>query len=206
VAQQLAVGPFLFRWQAEMTTPSKEVTQLLVAWSEGDQAAREQLLPLVYSELHRLAANHFGRERKGHTLQTTALIHEAYLRLIDLKDIRWQNRAHFFAIAAQMMRRILVDYARARNYAKRQGEAFDEALEVSDERAADVLVLDDALKSLAELDQRKSRIVELRFFGGLSIEETAAVLGVSPGTVMRDWTFAKAWLQREISKEGPHAG
>jgi RNA polymerase sigma factor (TIGR02999 family) len=194
-----------------MTTPSeKEVTQLLIAWSNGDQAALEQLTPLVYSELHRLAHRYLGRERKGHTLQTTALVHEAYIRLIDQKEVRWQNRAHFFAIAAQIMRRILVDYARARNYAKRGGGAqrvsFDEAMDVSDERAADVIALDEALSALAELDQRKSRIIELRFFGGLSIEETAEVLGVSPGTVMRDWTFAKAWLQREINKGGQSAG
>ncbi len=194
-----------------MTTPSeKEVTRLLVAWSNGDQAALEQLTPLVYSELHQLAHRYLGRERKGHTLQTTALVHEAYLRLIDQKEVRWQNRAHFFAIAAQMMRRILVDYARSRNVAKRGGDArqvsLDEAMEVSDERAADVIALDEALKSLSDLDQRKSRIIELRFFGGLSIEETAEVLGVSPGTVMRDWTFAKAWLQREINKGGPDAG
>jgi RNA polymerase sigma factor (TIGR02999 family) len=194
-----------------MTTSSeKEVTRLLIAWSNGDQAALEQLTPLVYSELHRLAHRYLGRERKGHTLQTTALVHEAYIRLIDQKEVRWQNRAHFFAIAAQMMRRILVDYARARNYAKRGGGAqrvsLDEAMEVSDERAADVIALDEALVALAELDQRKSRIIELRFFGGLSIEETAEVLDVSPGTVMRDWTFAKAWLQREIDKGGPSAG
>jgi RNA polymerase sigma factor (TIGR02999 family) len=194
-----------------MTTPSeKEVTRLLVAWSNGDQAALEQLTPLVYSELHRLAHRYLGRERKGHTLQTTALVHEAYLRLIDQKEVRWQNRAHFFAIAAQMMRRILVDYARSRSVAKRGGGAqqvsLDEAMEVSDERAADVIALDEALKSLSDLDQRKGRIIELRFFGGLSIEETAEVLGVSPGTVMRDWTFAKAWLQREINKGGPDAG
>ncbi|MGH9832237.1 MAG: sigma-70 family RNA polymerase sigma factor [Blastocatellia bacterium] len=194
-----------------MTTPSeKEVTRLLVAWSNGDQAALEQLTPLVYSELHRLAHRYLGRERKGHTLQTTALVHEAYLRLIDQKEVRWQNRAHFFAIAAQMMRRILVDYARSRNVAKRGGGAqqvsLDEAMEVSDERAADVIALDEALKSLSDLDQRKGRIIELRFFGGLSIEETAEALGVSPGTVMRDWTFAKAWLQREINKGGPDAG
>jgi RNA polymerase sigma factor (TIGR02999 family) len=194
-----------------MTTPSeKEVTRLLVAWSNGDQAALEQLTPLVYSELHRLAHRYLGRERKGHTLQTTALVHEAYLRLIDQKEVRWQNRAHFFAIAAQMMRRILVDYARSRNVAKRGGGtqqvSLDEAMEVSDERAADVIALDEALKSLSDLDQRKSRIIELRFFGGLSIEETAEVLGVSPGTVMRDWTFAKAWLQREINRGGQDAG
>ena len=187
-----------------MTTPAPyEVTRLLIAWGNGDQAALDALLPLVYQELHRLAARHLGREHGRHTLQTTALVHEAYLRLIDQKEARWQNRAHFFAIAAQMMRRILVDHARARRYQKRGGGArqvsLDEALEVSAERAAEVVALDEALTSLARFDERKSKLVELRFFGGLSIEETAEVLGVSPGTVMRDWTLAKAWLQREMS-------
>ncbi len=194
-----------------MPTPDlHEVTQLLRAWSEGDQAALEQLMPLVYDELRRLAQRHMRRERSGHTLQTTALIHEAYLRLIDQKEALWQNRAHFFAVAATLMRRILVDHARARHYQKRGGGAqqvtFDEALEVSDERAAEVIALDEALTALAEFDERKSRMVELRFFGGLSIEETAEVLGVSPGTVMRDWTLAKTWLQRTINKRGHDAG
>ncbi len=193
-----------------MTMPSpQEITQLLVAWSNGDEQALTSLMPMVYEELRRLASRHLGRERAGHTLQTTALVHEAYLRLIDQKEVQWQNRAHFFAIAAQMMRRILVDYARARRFDKRGGGArqvsLDEALMVSDERAADVVALDEALRSLAEFDERKSKMVELRFFGGLSIEETAEVLGVSPGTVMRDWTLAKAWLQREISKGGRNA-
>ncbi|MGH9937304.1 MAG: sigma-70 family RNA polymerase sigma factor [Blastocatellia bacterium] len=188
-----------------MTTPSsQEVTQLLVAWSNGAEAALEQLMPLVYRELHRLASRHLGRERAGHTLQTTALVHEAYLRLVDQKEANWQSRAHFFAVAAQMMRRILVDHARARRFAKRGAGArrvsLDEAMVVSDERAADVVALDEALNALAEFDERKSRMVELRFFGGLSIEETAEVLGVSPGTVMRDWTLTKAWLQREINR------
>ena len=151
-----------------------------------------------------MARRHLGRERGGHTLQTTALVHEAYLRLIDQQEVGWQSRAHFFAIAAQMMRRILVDHARARHYQKRGGGAqrvsFDEALVVSNERAAEVVALDEALTDLAEFDPRKSQMVELRFFGGLSIEETAEVLGVSPGTVMRDWTLAKTWLQRAINK------
>ncbi len=195
----------------KMTTPSpQQVTELLVAWGHGDERALEQLMPLVYEELRRLAHRHLGRERAGHTLQTTALVHEAYLRLVDQKETHWQNRAHFFAVAARMMRRILVDYARARGFAKRGGGAqqvsLDEAMVVSDERAADVVALDEALNELAEFDERKSRMVELRFFGGLSIEETAEVLGVSPGTVMRDWTLAKAWLQREIGKGGPNAG
>jgi RNA polymerase sigma factor (TIGR02999 family) len=193
-----------------MTTPApQEVTRLLVAWSNGDQAALDELLPLVYQELHRLAARQLGRERGDHTLQTTALVHEAYLRLIDQKEIQWQNRAHFFAIAATQMRRILVDHARARQYQKRGGGAervpLDEALEVSVERAAEVVALDEALTALAEFDERKSKLVELRFFGGLSIEETAEVLGVSPGTVMRDWTLAKTWLQCEISRSGRDA-
>lgn len=192
------------------TPPPQEVTRLLVAWGNGDQAALDDLLPLVYQELHRLAHHHLRRERGGHTLQTTALVHEAYLRLIDQKEANWQNRSHFFGVAATLMRRILVDHARARQYQKRGGGArrvaLDEALEVSDERAAEVIALDEALTALAEFDERKSRMVELRFFGGLSIEETAAVLGVSPGTVMRDWTLAKTWLQREINKRGQDAG
>ncbi|MCI0389601.1 MAG: sigma-70 family RNA polymerase sigma factor [Acidobacteria bacterium] len=194
-----------------MTTPSpQEVTQLLVAWGNGDKSALEQLMPLVYEELRRLAQRHLRRERAGHTLQTTALVHEAYLRLIDQKEVQWQNRAHFFAVAAQMMRRILVDYARSRRFAKRGGDVYrvslDEAMVVSDERAADVIALDEALTSLAEFDERMSRMVELRFFCGLNIEETAELLGVSPGTVMRDWTMAKAWLQREINKGMSDAG
>jgi RNA polymerase sigma factor (TIGR02999 family) len=186
-----------------MTTSPQQVTQLLVAWGNGDQAARDQLMPLVYDELHRLAHRYMNRERPGHTLQTSGLVNEAFLKLVDQRDVKWQNRAHFFGIAAQMMRRILVDYARNRRYAKRGGNAhqvsLDEAVIVSEERAADVVALDDALKGLAEFDLRKSQIVELRFFGGLSIEETAEVLSVSPGTVMRDWTLAKAWLRREMS-------
>ena len=191
------------KWGDLMTPTSQEISQLLVAWGNGDQAARDELMPLVYEELRRLAHRYMDRERPGHTLQTSALVNEAYLRLIDQNDVHWQNRAHFFGIAAQMMRRILVDYARKRRYDKRGGGArtvpLDDAMIVSDERAADVVALDDALKSLAELDPRKSQIVELRFFGGLSIEETAEVLAVSPGTVMRDWTLAKAWLRREMT-------
>ena len=186
-----------------MMAPSpQQVTQLLVAWGGGDQAARDELMPLVYEELRRLAHQCMSRERPGHTLQTSALLNEAYLRLADQKNIHWQDRAHFFGIAARLMRQVLVDYARKRRYAKRGGDArrvpLDEAVIVSEERAADVVALDDALKSLAEIDPRQSQIVELRFFGGLSIEETAEVLAVSPGTVMRDWTLAKAWLRRAI--------
>lgn len=185
--------------------PPQQVTQLLIAWGNGDKAALEQLLPLVYEELHRLARQYMRRERNRNTLQTSALVNEAYMRLVDQKDVQWQNRAHFFAIAAQLMRRILVDHARKRNYQKRGGDArrvtLDETLIVSDERAAEVVALDDALTSLADLDERKSKIVELRFFAGLSIEETAEILAVSPGTVMRDWTLAKAWLRRAIASQ-----
>lgn len=187
-----------------MTPSSIDVTQLLVAWGNGDQTARDQLMPLVYTELHRLAHRHIKKERPGHTLQTSALVNEAFLRLVDQRDVHWQSRAHFFGIAAQMMRRILVDYARSRRYAKRGGDArqvsLDEELMVTNQRNADVVGLDDALTELASIDERKSRVVELKFFGGLSIEETAEVLGVSPGTVMRDWTLAKAWLRRAMSK------
>ena len=188
-----------------MKTSSHEVTQLLMDWGNGNQAAAEKLMPLVYEELHRLAHQYMNKERPGHTLQTSALVNEAYLRLIDQKEVYWQNRAQFFGIAAQMMRRILVDYARSRHYQKRGGDArqveLDEAMIVSQERAADVIALDDALRSLAEFDARKSQIVELRFFGGLSIEETAQALAVSPGTVMRDWTLAKAWLRKEMTSQ-----
>ena len=186
-----------------MSASPPEVTQLLVAWSNGDRVAGDELMPLVYDELHRLAHQYMRKERPGGMLQTSALVNEAYLRLINQKDVQWQNRAHFFGIAAQMMRRILVDHARGRQSAKRGGSVrpvpLDEGLIVSNERNAEVLALDETLKTLAALDKRKSQIVELRFFGGLSIEETAEVLGVSPGTVMRDWTLAKAWLLREMS-------
>src|SRR6185503_13165524 len=190
-----------------MAPSPQQVTQLLVAWGSGDQAARDELMPLVYEELRRLAHRVMSRERPGHTLQTSALLNEAYLRLVDQKNIHWQDRAHFFGIAARLMRQVLVDYARKRSYAKRGGDArrvsLDEAMIASDERAADVVALDDALKSLAEIDPRQSQIVELRFFGGLSIEETAEVLAVSPGTVMRDWTLAKAWLRRAVTSNSP---
>ena len=179
-----------------------EVTELLAAWSNGNQAARDRLMTMVYDELHRLAHRYMQRESPGHTLQTSALLNEAFVRLVDQKNVQWQNRAHFFAIAAQMMRRILVDYARSRNYAKRGGGAravsLDETLIVSDARNEEVVNVHEALERLTEFDSRKGQIVELRFFGGLSIDETAEVLGVSPGTVMRDWTVAKAWLRREI--------
>jgi RNA polymerase sigma factor (TIGR02999 family) len=186
-----------------MTASPPQVTQLLKAWGNGDEAARDELMTLVYEELHRLAHQHLKRERPGHTLQTSALVNEAFVKLIDQKDVRWQNRGHFFAIAAQLMRRILVDHARIRRAAKRGGSAspvsLDDALVISNERSAEVVALDEALTALATVDERKSQIVELRFFGGLSIEETAEVLAVSPGTVMRDWTLAKAWLRREMT-------
>jgi RNA polymerase sigma-70 factor, ECF subfamily len=189
-----------------MTAPSpNEVTQLLLAWSDGDKAALEELTPLVYAELHRLAETYMRRERAGHPLQTTALVNEAYARLVDWRQVRWQNRAHFFGVAAQLMRHILVDFARARRRAERGGFAqqvsLEEAAVVSKERSADFIALDDALKSLAEIDPRRSRMVELRFFGGLSVEETAEALNVSPRTVMREWSLARDWLYRELSSE-----
>ena len=192
-----------------MTTPSTHgVTELLVAWSNGDKSALERLIPVVHDELHRLAHRYMNRERPGHMLQTTALVNEAYLRLVDSSHVQWQNRAHFFAVSATLMRRILVDFARSRNYLKRGGDAvqvsLDEGLALSPEQDANVVALDEALTALAAIDERKSRVVELRFFGGLNIEETAEVLKVSPETVMRDWRLAKVWLLREMSSEKPH--
>ena len=186
-----------------MKSASKEVTELLLDWSSGNQAALDKLMPLVYEELHRLAHHYMARERPEHTLQTSALVNEAYLRLVDQENVPWQNRAQFFGIAAKLMRQILVDHARQRHRAKRGGNArqvsLDEAVIVSPERAGEMMALDEALESLASFDQRKSQILELRFFGGLSIDETAEVLGVSPGTVMRDWTLAKAWLRIQMT-------
>jgi RNA polymerase sigma factor (TIGR02999 family) len=177
---------------------------LLAAWSNGDQSARDQLIPLVYDQLRRMAHRHMAQERPGHSLQATALVNEAYLRLVDQREVRWQNRAQFFAIASQMMRHILVDYARKRHRAKRGGRAqqvsLNEAMAVTDARAADLIALDEALTSLASIDPRRSLVVELRYFGGLSVEETAEVLKVSPLTVMRDWRTAKAWLSRTLGK------
>jgi len=185
-----------------------EITQLLQAWRRGDERALEKLTPQVYRELHLAAKHCMARERQGHTLQTTALISELYLRLSDLKLIDWQNRAHFFALCARQMRRILTDQARARQSHKRGGGVkpvlFDEALMVAPETSTDLLAVDDALNRLAKVDERKSRVVEMRFFGGLSVEETAEVLKVSPETVMRDWRLAKAWLLRELSGEKPN--
>ena len=183
-------------------TSPQEVTGLLLAWSEGEQTAFEKLVPLVYAELRRVAHRYMGRERPGHSLQTTALVNEAYLRLIDARRVRWQNRAHFFAVSAQLMRRILVDFARSRQYLKRGGGAqkvsLDEGMVVSKEQDQDLVALDDALKALAAIDARKGQVVELRFFGGLSVAETAEVLKVSPDTVLRDWRLAKVWLAREM--------
>lgn len=188
-----------------MTAPSSHnVTQLLIAWGQGNQAARDELMPLIHAELQRLAHRCLGRERAGHTLQTGALVNEAYLRLVNDEAITWQNRAHFFGIAARLMRQILVDYARHRNYAKRGGElqrvSLDEALTVSDERSGELLALDEALQSLFAFDQRKSQVAELRFFVGLSVAETAEVLQIAPITVMREWRLAKAWLHRELTR------
>lgn len=183
----------------------EQVMQLLVDWSNGDKAALDKLIPLVHDELRRLARFYMRRERAGHTLQTTALVNEAYMRLVDQRNVRWQSRAHFFAIAAQLMRRILVDQARKRTNTKRGGDvrkvSLDEAVVVSQARAADLVALDDALTDLEAMDQRKSKVVELRFFGGLNIEETAEVMAISPATVQREWNMAKAWLYREIGGE-----
>jgi len=186
-----------------MTTAPHQVTRLLLEWSEGDENALAKLMPLVHDELHQLAHRHMRRESAGHVLQTSALINEAYLRLVDQPQIRWHDRAHFFGIAARLMRQILVDEARSRNAAKRGGSfiqvPLDEASTVIQEQATNVAALDDALQRLEVFDARQGKIVELRFFGGLSIDETAEVLKVSPGTVMRDWTFARAWLRNEMS-------
>jgi len=185
--------------------PTHEVTELLRAWTSGDESALEKLAPLVYKELHQTAHRYMAREQAGHTLQTTALVNEVYLRLANAKDVSWQNRAHFFAVCARMMRRILTDFARSRRYLKRGGNAarvpFDETLFGGCEPAADIVALDDALKVLASIDERKSRVVELRFFGGLSVKETSEVLRVSNETVLRDWRLAKVWLLRELSGE-----
>ncbi len=187
-------------------TSLQNVTQLLVSWSNGDQAALETLTPLVHQELHRLAARYMAGERPGHVLQATALVNEAYMRLVDWKNVRWQNRAHFFGVAAQLMRRVLVDVARTHRRAKRGGGqlqvSLSEAGEVPAAQGADLVALDDALKTLETLDPRQSRVIELRFFGGLSLEETAHVLNVSVGTVRRDWSLAQAWLYRELSGRG----
>ena len=189
-----------------MAANSAEITQVLVAWSNGDPSALEKLAPLVSRELHRLAKHYMARERTGHTLQTSALVNEAYLRLIDASQVQWQNRAHFFAVAAHFMRRILVDFARSRNYQKRGGGAeaveLDEAVIIAPERGADLLALDEALTRLQALNERQAQVVELRYFGGLSEEETAEALKVSVRTVRRDWNFARVWLHRELTGRG----
>ena len=181
------------------------MTGILLKWREGDEAALDRLVPIVHDELRRIARRCMAGERAGHSLQATALVNEAYLRLIDVQHVNWQNRAHFLAMSARLMRRILVDYARSKGYQKRGGGAmkvtFDEGLPVAVEPALDLVALDDALKALATVDERKSRVIELRFFGGLSVEETANVLAVSPETVMRDFKLAKAWLMRELRGE-----
>jgi RNA polymerase sigma-70 factor, ECF subfamily len=207
MGQVLYLGALIIRTGIEgvaMASASPQgITQLLQAWSQGDQSALEKLTPLVYRELHRLAHRYMGLENLGHTLQTTALVNEAYLRLVD-SNASWQNRAHFFAISAQLMRQILVDFARRHHQLKRGGQvqrvSLDEALVSAKEPDADLVTLDEALKALSGVDPRKSRVVELRFFGGLSLEETAEVLKVSTDTVLRDWRLAKLWLLREMSQ------
>jgi RNA polymerase sigma factor (TIGR02999 family) len=187
------------------SSPTHEVTQLLVAWSNGDKAALDRLMPLVHTELRRLARHYMSRERPGHTLQTSALVNEAYLRLVDQEEMRWENRAHFFGIAARLMRQVLVEHARGRRAAKRGGGQYRLSLSKVDRVASrpdvNLLALDEALGRLEALDPQKSRIVELRYFGGLGIEETAEVIGVSPATVKRDWSMARAWLRSEIGDE-----
>ena len=188
------------------SSPNPDVTQLLLAWGRGDEAALADLTARVHAELRRIARRYMAGERKGHTLQTTALVTEAYLRLIDSQRVKWQNRAHFFAVSAQLMRRILVDHARSRRYQKRGGGVhrvtLNETLFAPQEQGEDLVAVDDALTALAHFDPRKAKVVELRFFGGLSVEETAQVLAVSADTVLRDWRLAKAWLRREIATSG----
>ena len=186
-----------------MSAENKDVTELLKKWSGGDQSALEELTPVIYAELHRIARRHMSRERADHTLQTTALVNEAYVRLIDWKTAKWENRAHFFGVSAQLMRRILVDFARKRpkiNEEHARRVSLEEAYTVTQEKDADLVALDEALTELAGFDERKAKIVELKFFGGLSVEETAEVLKISGITVMREWQKAKAWLYRELSK------
>ena len=189
---------------ASRDQPRLHVTELLLAWGRGDRSALDELMPLVHQELRRLARSQMRGERDHHTLQTTALVNEAFLRLVDLRRIRWQDRAHFLALSAQLMRRVLVDHARSRNVQKRGGGAtrvvLDDVLVAAPDRGADLVALDEALEHLARVDPRKSRVVELRFFGGLSVEETAEALRVSVDTVMRDWKLAKVWLLRELSR------
>lgn len=186
------------------TPKQHEITQLLAEWSDGNQSALDELYPLVYDELHRLARRYMSRERQGHTLQTTALINEAYVRLVDQRNVHWANRSHFFAISAQIMRRILIDHARRHAYAKRGGGAqqvsLDEAATVTRLAGSEMILLDEALKSLAEMDPRRSQVVELRYFGGLKNEEIAVVLNISENTVTRDWNMARAWLHQQLTE------
>ena len=188
------------------TGGSRQVTELLVRWRQGDRQALDALIPLVYEELRRIAQHFLQREKPGHTLQSTALVHEAYVRMVGQNLPQWQSRAHFFGIAAQLMRQILVDHARSRQAAKRGGDVFkislDESTALPEQKDLDLIALDDALKSLSELDSQQSRIVELRYFAGLTIEDTSEVLGISPATVKRDWATARAWLQREMLRGG----
>lgn len=186
-----------------MSSTEHDVTKLLRDWSDGEQQAFDELLPIIYNELHRLAHNYLNRERDDHTLQTTALVHEAYLKLVDQNNVQWQNRSHFFAIAAQAMRRILIDNAR-RHAANKRGNtpeklSLDDAATISVERNENLLALDDALKQLEAIDPQQSRVIELRYFGGLTIEETAEVLNLSPATVKREWAMARAWLYKSIT-------
>jgi len=187
-------------------SPPKNVTDLLIDWSNGDQTAYERLVPLVYTELHRLAHRYMRRERADHTLQTTALVNEAYVRLVDQTSTRWQNRGQFFGICAELMRRILVDYARQQQYQKRGGGAqrvtLDETAQVTEEKTVDLVALDEALENLAKFDPRKARVVELRFFGGLNVDETAEVMGIHANTVIRDWSAARSWLYNAVTSEG----
>jgi RNA polymerase sigma-70 factor (ECF subfamily) len=193
--------------QGRKTSTSEGVSGLLRAWSEGDRGALARLTPIVYHELHRLARHYMNRERPGHSLQTTALVNEAYIRLVDYKAMRWQNRAHFFAVSAQLMRRILVEHARRHNQKRGGGVphvSLEEAPDAGADRASNLVALDDALDLLGRIDPRQVQVVEMRFFGGLSVEETAEVLKVSSITVMRDWTAAKAWLYRELASKEAH--
>jgi RNA polymerase sigma factor (TIGR02999 family) len=188
-----------------MPPPSQQVTELLLAWSQGESSALDKLVPLVYAELHQLAHRYMAGERSGQSLQTTALVNEVYVRLVDCSRVQWQNRAHFFAVSAQLMRRILVDLARSRSYLKRGAGArplsIEQSPDILQQPDPNLVALDDALKALAELDPRKGQVVELRFFGGLTAEETAEVLKVSPETVLRDWKLARIWLLRELSRK-----
>jgi RNA polymerase sigma-70 factor, ECF subfamily len=187
-----------------ITVHSGDVSNLLRAWSDGDREALERLIPVVYDEMHRLARHYMRRERPGHSLQTTALVNEAYIRLVDYRGMQWQNRAHFFAVAAQLMRRILVENARRHNLKRGGGTqhiSLEEVAVIADDRSGDLVALDGAMKKLERLDPRKVQVVEMRYFGGLSVEETAEVLKVSPITVLRDWSTAKAWLYRELTSE-----